>query len=124
MPLPTTLKNRTIENMWRTATKSAANLPQTATDDLFTIPDWKVLMFSINGEWTTVANVTNPNEVSIEVVLTEDERENGIGFETVRFQKKDVRWFSDRKWRSMSQAKKRVERKRLLAEHDVQDFVV
>ena len=70
MPLPTTLKNRTIENMWRTATKSAANLPQTATDDLFTISDGNVLIVSIIGEWTTVANVTNPNEVSIEVVLT------------------------------------------------------
>ena len=58
MVLPVTLKNRTIENMWRTATKSATALPSNTNDDLFTISSGNVQILMLLGECTVATDST------------------------------------------------------------------
>ncbi len=76
MVLPVTLKNRTIENMWRTATKSATALPNNTNDNLFTISSGNVMIVMLLGEITVsigsdVADLTfqyTPDGLSVESI--------------------------------------------------------
>ena len=66
MPLPTSLKRKLIQNLPETAYKSAAVLPQSTTDVLFTITGGPILVYGITGiVVVALAATTNTLAMSI-----------------------------------------------------------
>ena len=58
MPLPTSLKRKLIQNLPETAFKSAAVLPQSTTEVIFTISGGPIVMQSLTGIVTVVLTAT------------------------------------------------------------------
>ncbi len=57
MALPTTLKRRLLENLWRISTKATATI--TSSDDpLFSVADGRIILYAIIGEVTTSISAT------------------------------------------------------------------